>query len=104
MDIKVFNGNNLPHKLLLITRQKPKLRNAFQNNMSNDKKLSNTQISKIIQSGRFLWRLLSKLAGPLIKVAVPLAKNVLAPVGLTAAMSAIDGSVQKMIHSGSNFK
>ena len=30
-----------------------------------------------------------------MKVAMPLAKNVLAPLGLTAAMSAIDGSIQK---------
>ena len=38
-----------------------------------------------------------------MKVALPLAKNVLAPVGLTAAMSAIDGSIQKKIH-GSGVK
>ena len=49
----------------------------------------------MIQSGGFLGKLLSKLAGPLMKVAMPLAKNVLAPSGLTAAMSAIDGSIQK---------
>ena len=46
---------------------------------------------------RFFGKLLSKLAGPLMKVAMPLAKNVLAPLGLTAAMSAIDGSIQKKI-------
>ena len=34
-----------------------------------------------------------------MKVALPLAKNVLAPLGLTAAMSVIDGSIQKKIHS-----
>ena len=33
-----------------------------------------------------------------MKVALPLAKNVLAPLGLTAAMSAIEGSIQKKIH------
>ena len=55
----------------------------------------------MIQSGGFLGNLLSKLAGPLIKVAMPLAKNVLAPLGLTAAMSAIDGSIKKkMLGSG----
>ena len=55
----------------------------------------------MIQSGGFLGNLLGKLAGPLIKVAMPLAKNVLAPLGLTAAMSAIDGSIQKkMLGSG----
>ena len=33
-----------------------------------------------------------------MKVAMPLARNVLAPLGLTAAMSAIDGNIQKKIH------
>ena len=47
--------------------------------------------------------LVSKLAGPLMKVALPLAKNVLAELGLTAAMSAVDGSIQKKIH-GSGVK
>ena len=98
MDIKIFNGNNLPHELLLTTRQTTKLRNAFENNMSADIKLSRTQISKIIQSGRFLGSLLSKLAGPLMKVAVQLAKNILAPFGITAAASAIDAGIKKKIH------
>ena len=66
--------------------------------MTTDIKLSKAQIKKIIQSGGFLGKLLSKLAGPLMKVALPLAKNVLAPLGLTAAMSAIDGSIHKKIH------
>ena len=86
----MFNGNNLPHELLLTTRPKTKLRNAFNNNISTDLKLSKAQISKIIQSGGFLGSLLSKLAGPLMKVAIPLAKNVLAPLEITAAASAID--------------
>ena len=51
-----------------------KLRNEFNNNMSIDLKLSKALISKIIQSGEFLGLLLSKLAGPLTKVAIPLAK------------------------------
>ena len=79
MSLKMFNGNDLPHELLLTTRQKTKLRNAFNNNMSTDLKLSKAQISKIIQSGVFLGSLLSKLAGLLTKVSIPLAKNVLAP-------------------------
>ena len=50
----------------------------------------------MIQSGGFLGNLLGKLAGgPLMKVAVPLAKNVLAPLVLSAAMSTIDGSIKK---------
>ena len=63
--------------------------------MSSDLKLSKAQISKIIKSGGFLGSLLSKLAGPLIKVAIPLARNVLAPLGITAAVSAIDAGIQK---------
>ena len=55
----------------------------------------------MIQSGGYLGNLLGKLAGPLMKVAVPLAKNVLAPLGISAAMSAIDGSIKKkMLGSG----
>ena len=80
ISFKMFGGNNLPHELLLTTRQKTKLRNAFNNNMFTDLKLSKAQISKLIQSGGFLGSLLSKLAGPLMKVAVPLAKNILAPL------------------------
>ena len=85
----------MPHELLLTTRQSTKLRNAINNNLATDIKLSKAQIKKLIQSGGFLGKLLSKLASPLMKVALPLAKNVLAPLGLTAAMSAIDGSIQK---------
>ena len=67
--------------------------------MSTDIKLSKAQISKIIQSGGFLGLLLSKLAGPLMKVAIPLAKNVLTPLGITATAWAIDAGIQKKIHS-----
>ena len=98
MSLKMFDGNDLPHELLLTTRQKTKLRNAFNNNMSTDLKLSKAQISKIIQSGGFLGSLLSKLACPLMKAAVPLAKNVLAPLRITAATSVIDAGIQKKIH------
>ena len=45
INIKMFNGNNLPHELLLTTRQKTKPRNSCENNMSSDIKLSKTQIS-----------------------------------------------------------
>ena len=98
ISLKMFNGNDLPHELLLTTRQKTKLRNAFNNNMSTDLKLSKAQISKIIQSRGFLGSLLSKLVGPLMKVAVPLAKNILAPLGITAAATAVDAGIQKKIH------
>ena len=93
VSLKMFDGNNLRHELLLTTRQKTKIRNAFNNNMSTDIKFSKAQITKIIQSGRFLGSLLSKLAGPLMKVTIPLAKNVLAPLGITAAASTIDAGI-----------
>ena len=95
IDKKKLNKEDLPHELLLTTRQNTKLSNAINNNMATDLKLSKAQIKELIQSGGFLGKLLSKLAGPLMKVAMPLAKNVLAPLVLTAAMSAIDGSIQK---------
>ena len=98
MSLKMFDENFLPHELLLTTRQKTKLRNVFNNNMSTDLKLSKAQVSKIIQSGVFLGSLFDKFAGPLIKIAIPLAKNILAPLGITAAASAIDGGIQKKIH------
>ena len=86
MNRKTLDGNDLPHEMLLTISQKTKLRNAFNKNMSTDLKLSKAQISK---TGRFLGSLLSKLAGPLMKVAVPLAKYILAPLGITVAALAI---------------
>ena len=56
--------------------------------MSTDLKLSKAQISKLIQSGGSLGSLLNKLAGPLMKA-------VLAPLGITAAASAVDPGIQK---------
>ena len=95
------DNTNFPHKLLLTDRQVANIRKAFSNNLSRDVKFSKTQLLKMSQSGGFLGNLLSKLAGPLMKVAMPLAKNVLAPLGLTAAMSVIDGSIkEKMLGSG----
>ena len=61
MSLKMFDGSDLPHELLLTTRQKTKLRTAFNNNISTDLKLPRAQISKIIQSGGFLVSLLSKI-------------------------------------------
>ena len=96
----VSNSNdntNFPHELLLINRQVTNICKAFANHSSIDIKLSKTQLSKMIQSGGFLGNLLGKLAGPLMKVTMPLAKNVLAPLGLSAAMSAIDGKKRCLV-------
>ena len=89
------DNTNFPHKLLLSDRQVANIRKGFSNNLSGDVKFSKTQLLKLMQSGGFLGNLLSKLAGPLMKVAMPLTKNVLAPLGLTADMSAIDRSIKK---------
>ena len=76
----MFKGNNLPHELLLTPRQKIKLRNAFENNMSTDIKLPKTQISKIIQYRGFFGSLLSKIR-------------------ITAADSATDAGIRKKMHT-----
>ena len=90
---------NFPHKLLLADRQVENLRKAFANKSSTDIKLSKTQLSKMIQSGGFLGRLLGPLLKtglPLMKnVITPLAKSVLIPLGLTAAASAADAGIHK---------
>ena len=86
---------NFLHELLLTNRQVANIRKAFANHSSIDIKLSKTQLSNMIQSGGFLGNLLGKLAGPLMNVAMPLAKNVSAPLGLSATMSELDGSIKK---------
>ena len=106
ISFKMFNGSNLPHELLLTTRQKTKIRIAFNNKTSTSIKLSKAQINKIIQPGGFLGRLLGPLLKtglPLIKTVIkPLAKSVLIPLGLTAAASAADAGIHKKILGSSN--
>ena len=97
MNIKMFQGNNLPNELLLTTWQKANLKKAFENNMSTDIKHFKTQIPKIIQSSIFLGSLLCKIAGLLMKVAVPFAKNILTSLVITVA-STIDAGIQKKIY------
>ena len=82
--VKNFNKEDLPHELLLTTRHTTKLRNAINNNMSTDIKLSKVQIKKIIQSGGFL----GKLLGPLLKTGLPLLKSVVKPLGLLGLRAA----------------
>ena len=97
---------NFPHKLLLTNRQVANLRKAFANYLSTDIKLSKTQISKMIQSGGFLGRLLGlllKTGLPLLKnVIKPLTKSVIIPLGLTAAASAADAGILKKILGSGN--
>ena len=101
------NETNFHHKLLLTNRQVASLRKTFANFLSVNIKLSKAQLSKMIQSGGFLGRLLGPLLKtglPLIKnVIKPLAKSVLIPLGLTAAASAADvGIHKKILGSGHN--
>ena len=90
---------DFPHKLLLTNRQISNLRKAFANNSSNNIKLSRTQLSKMIQLGGFLGRLLGPLLEtglPLMKNLIqPLAKSVLTPLWLTTAASAADSGTHK---------
>ena len=92
---------NFAHELLLTDRQVSSICKAFTNNSSADIKFSKTELSKMIQSGRFLGKVLGPLlkAGlPLIKnVITPLAKIVLIPLGLTAAASAANAGIHKKI-------
>ena len=80
LGIKKFNKDELLHELLLTARQNIKFRNAINNNLTTDIKLSKAQIRKLIQSGGFLGKLLSKLAGPLMKVAMPLANKCISTI------------------------
>ena len=98
---------NFPHELLLTNRQVSSIRKAFANNSSVDIKFSKTQLSKMIQSGGFL----GKLLGPLLKTGLTLIKNVitllaksvLIPLGLTAAAPAADAGIhKKILGSGSH--
>ena len=91
---------------MLTNRQVGNIRQAFANHLSTDIKLSKTQLSKMIQSGGFLGRLLGPLLKtglPLIKnVIKPLAKSVLIPLGLTAAASAADAGIHKKFLGSGN--
>ena len=95
MKFKMFHANNLPHELLLTARQTTRLRNEFENNMSSNIKLSKAEISKVTQSAELWGSLSSKLIGPSMKVALPPAKIISTPLGITAAAPAIDAEIQK---------
>ena len=92
---------NFPSKLLLANRQVENLRKTFANKWSTDIKLSKTQLSKMIQLGGFLGRLLGPLRKtrlPSIKIVIkPLAKSSLIPLGLIAAASAADVGINQKI-------
>ena len=94
-------GDKFSHKLLLTNKQVANLRKAFANRLSTVINLSKGQLSSMIQSGGLLGRLLCPLRKtrlPLMKSVIkPLAKNVLIPLGLTAAASVADAGIHKKI-------
>ena len=97
----------LPKKLFLTNRQVANLRQALGKHTPANIKLQKTQLSKKIQSGGFLGRLLGLLLRtglPLMKSVIkPLAKRVLVPLGLAAASSAADAGIhKKILGSGHN--
>ena len=101
------DNTNFPHELLLTNRQVADRCKGFSKNTSTDIMLSKTQLSKMIQSGGFLGRLLGQLLRtglPLMKSVIkPLAKSVLVPLGLAAAASAADAGIhKKILESGHN--
>ena len=101
------DNTNFPRELLLTNRQVANIRKAFASNLSTDIKFSKAQLSKMLQSGGFLGKLLGPLLKtglPLIKSVIkPLAKSVLVPLGLTAAASAADAGIHtKILGSGSD--
>ena len=77
------NETNFPHELLLTDRQVLNLRKSFANNLSADVKLSKSQLSKMIQSGGFLSRLL----GASLKAGLTLIKNVIKPLAKSSSIS-----------------
>ena len=93
-----FNKNKLIHELYLTDRQMKKLKKKLNNSMSVDIKLSKNQIHNTIKKGRNLGRLLMNFLPKLIKPAISIGKNILAPLGLSAAMPATDAAIQKKIY------
>ena len=98
-------GSNFPQKLLLTDRQVENLRKAFVDKSPTHINPSETQLSKKVQSGGFLGRLL----GPLLEIGLPLLKNIIKPLaksvsillGLTAAASAAGAGIhEKMLGCG----
>ena len=99
---KNFNKNHLLHKLYLTQKLMEKLIDKIRNNMSTDIKLSRVQINKIIKEGGHLGKLLMSFLPKLIKPAISIGKNILAPLGLSAAMSARDAAIQKKMYGSGN--
>ena len=92
---KNFNKADLHHELYLTQSQINKLKENGEINMSTDIKLGKAQIKKLLKEGGALGSMLARFLTKLIKPAISLSKNILAPLGLSAAMSATDAAIQK---------
>ena len=84
--------------MFLTQTQINKLGEKVENNMSTDIKLSKAQINKLIKDGGALGSILARFLPKLMKPAISLGKNILAPLGLSAAMSSTDAAIQKKVH------
>ena len=93
------DADNFLHKLILTNTQVSKLCKTFANGSSANIKLSKTQLHKIVQSGRFLGRLLRPILKTVLSlignVLKPLPKNVSIPLGSIAAASTTDAAIHK---------
>ena len=95
---KNFNKADLPHELFLTKTQINKLREKIESNMSSGIKFSKAQINKLIKEGGALGSILARFLPKLIKPTLSLGRNILAPLGLSAAMSATDAAIQKKMY------
>ena len=89
---------NFPHELLLTNRQVSSISKVFANNSSVDIKFSKAQLSKMIQSGGFL----GKLIGPLLKAGLQLIKSVITPLAKSVLILAADAGIHKKILGSGN--
>ena len=101
---KNFNKAKLLHELYLTQTKINKLREKVENSMATDIKLSKAQINKIIKSGGGLGSMLVRFLPKLIKPPLSLGKNILAPLGLSAPMSATDAAIQNKMYGSWNSK
>ena len=81
-----IDKTNFPYKLILTDRKVSKLCKTFANNPLANIRLSQTQLFKILQSGRFLGRLLELLP----ETGLPLMKNVLKPLAKNVNIAIIN--------------
>ena len=99
--LKNFQDEALPHELFLTTKQTFKIRNAFTNNMSTEKKISKAQIYKIIRSGRSFGSSLGNLDKKVLThVAIAFARDNLSGLVSNKTSDTINNFERKIIEKG----